>query len=287
MQHSHPTPHTHRSANATIVAASQVPRPHNAKSVLDCLLFVLKEGAGELPAAVETDEDLVRLTYMSKETSSMSASDVQAIHQVAHVFNGSVGITGFLMYQAPWFFQTLEGPRENVDRLLAKISADSRHRDVRVLEKKQSVRTRLYPWWTMEVIDVGTGAKLSKNMEELVKQATTFTRAPKPIGSIKERYTHASRKTENEREREKASKKHRIRNTHTPQRPVWHLGWPGWARGQSGRRRLVILLRLCVFLWCCLGGLFGCAHVFLFVDIMGVSSAAPRPLPRCVSVRFA
>ena len=154
---------------------------------------MLKEGAGELPAAVETDEDLVRVTYMSKETHSMSASDVQAIHRVAEAFNGSAGITGFLVHRAPWFFQTLEGPRENVDRLLAKISADPRHRNVRVLEKEQSVRTRLYPrWFMMEAVDVGTRAKPSKSVGKLVKQAT-IARALEREKTLKKHRTRSAR----------------------------------------------------------------------------------------------
>jgi hypothetical protein len=49
------------------------------------------------------------------------------------------------------FFQWLEGPRDNVRRLMALLHDDPRHTDIVEVSEMEEVRERLFPDWDMEL----------------------------------------------------------------------------------------------------------------------------------------
>lgn len=66
----------------------------------------------------------------------------------ARSHNQANDITGILLYFDLVFFQVLEGPKDALDALFARIVEDPRHKDV-TLQVSEPSGTRLFPDWSM------------------------------------------------------------------------------------------------------------------------------------------
>ncbi len=75
-----------------------------------------------------------QVVYLSTARNPGSDADLTAILDTARAKNGDKGITGLLAHGGTLFLQILEGTPEAIDALMAKISADTRHRSLRVLQ---------------------------------------------------------------------------------------------------------------------------------------------------------
>ena len=78
-------------------------------------------------------EPLHQVFYCSMLAPGESPRAVAAILAQARLTNESRGITGLLVFDGLHFLQHLEGPRGQVQVLMARIEADARHVDVRVI----------------------------------------------------------------------------------------------------------------------------------------------------------
>nr|BAD20730.1 putative alpha subunit of photoactivated adenylyl cyclase [Colacium sideropus] len=100
----------------------------------------------------ETGEtQLRRLMYLSASTEP-ERCDGEYLAEMAHVAtlrNSEIGVSGFLLYSAPFFFQVIEGTDEDLDFLFAKIGADPRHERCIVLANGPCTG-RLYGEWHMK-----------------------------------------------------------------------------------------------------------------------------------------
>lgn len=67
--------------------------------------------------------------------------------------NSDAGITGLLLLCGQHFLQVLEGPPEKVNALFQKISVDSRHHTVELIEFRTSVES-LFEEWSMRLVDL-------------------------------------------------------------------------------------------------------------------------------------
>lgn len=76
-----------------------------------------------------------QLLYASELAPAQSPTSVSGILRVARVNNARDSISGLLIFDGLRFCQYLEGPRENVLRLVAKIAADERHVLFQILEE--------------------------------------------------------------------------------------------------------------------------------------------------------
>jgi hypothetical protein len=74
--------------------------------------------------------------------------------RVSQARNGREGITGLMLYDNEHFFQWLEGPPANVNRVMQSISNDSRHTDVQVLNA-QPLPSRRFGGWSMKLATPG------------------------------------------------------------------------------------------------------------------------------------
>jgi hypothetical protein len=91
---------------------------------------------------------MLRVTYLSRESKSLTSKAlVDLLEQCKHN-NPSLGVTGMLLYANGTFLQTLEGETNTVETLLEKIARDSRHQDFQVI-KREVTSTRLYENWSM------------------------------------------------------------------------------------------------------------------------------------------
>nr|BAD20731.1 putative beta subunit of photoactivated adenylyl cyclase [Colacium sideropus] len=95
--------------------------------------------------------NLRRLMYLSKSTEPEKC-DVPYLAEMAGIAtlrNREIGVSGFLMYSSPFFFQVIEGTDEDLDFLFAKIGADPRHERCIVLANGPCTG-RMYGDWHMK-----------------------------------------------------------------------------------------------------------------------------------------
>lgn len=96
---------------------------------------------------------LVRLLYASRAARDNQAGGVTAIMQHSHSYNPRHGITGVLCHSDRLYLQVLEGGRDQVNALYAKILRDPRHTDA-VLLHYEEICERRYSGWTMGQVNL-------------------------------------------------------------------------------------------------------------------------------------
>jgi hypothetical protein len=147
--------------------ATKPRRPENPKQAT-------ARKAPETPATSEpkkrmANQPLSRLTYASTanfDTNSGSGNidlEIGRILRACKINNPKQGIGGVLHYGYGYFFQGIEGPRDAVNRLYERITADDRHRDLQVLSTHDT-ETRFFPDWSMKYVP------LEKDVEALLKR---------------------------------------------------------------------------------------------------------------------
>ena len=97
---------------------------------------------------------LVRLLYASRATGKIDCAAVQDIMQQSHSHNPHNGITGILCHSDKLYMQVLEGGRDVINALYAKILRDPRHADVTLLHYEE-IGERHYAGWTMGQANLG------------------------------------------------------------------------------------------------------------------------------------
>ena len=93
---------------------------------------------------------LSRLIYCS-HPDHIGTEELERISVISQANNYLDGITGVLFYNGGWFVQVLEGSRTRVSQRFAKIVADSRHRDIMLIEFK-AITERVFGEWDMRYI---------------------------------------------------------------------------------------------------------------------------------------
>lgn len=91
---------------------------------------------------------LVRLLYASRAVGTIDVATIGAILQQSRRHNPSSGITGVLCHSERFYLQLIEGGREQVNSLYARILADARHMGVTLLHYEE-IGERRYAGWTM------------------------------------------------------------------------------------------------------------------------------------------
>ena len=100
---------------------------------------------------------MVRLLYISTATDAHSIdAELLPLLERAQHRNLRHGVTGALLAYGGHFMQVLEGTQESVDATFARISADPRHRDIRLIERK-AVDTRRFASWSMRHVSPTQG----------------------------------------------------------------------------------------------------------------------------------
>lgn len=91
---------------------------------------------------------LVSLIYASKVTPKLHQDGVENIVKQSRINNRALGITGLLCFDNNSFLQCLEGSRDSINMLYAKILSDPRHSEALLLDYSQ-IHTRNFPYWEM------------------------------------------------------------------------------------------------------------------------------------------
>ena len=112
---------------------------------------------------------LVRCVYASRPQSPLTQAAVDAILEQSRRNNPKHGITGMLCFTDDVFVQILEGGRDAVSTLFAKIVNDERHTDVTLILFDE-IPVRRFGSWTMGRVGIGKSnhALLLKYYEQAV-----------------------------------------------------------------------------------------------------------------------
>lgn len=89
-----------------------------------------------------------RLIYGSRAVRPMDVSDLTSLLRVSRDRNEAAGLTGMLLYCDESFLQLLDGPLDALEETYARICADPRHEDLRLLMLEPAAKP-LFPNWTM------------------------------------------------------------------------------------------------------------------------------------------
>jgi hypothetical protein len=100
------------------------------------------------------------LVYVSTATIRWSDTDLDQLLQQSRKDNFIADITGLLLFKDGNFMQILEGPRDAVLKLLAKIRRDARHQGVLVLFEEETPH-REFKDWSMGFKKIGPGTTLA------------------------------------------------------------------------------------------------------------------------------
>ena len=89
-----------------------------------------------------------RMIYCSQAVQDVSPEELVALLEVSRRNNQRSGLSGMLLYSSQSFLQVLEGDPEALATTYARIIADDRHTNLRLLLDAE-VAEPLFPDWTM------------------------------------------------------------------------------------------------------------------------------------------
>jgi Sensors of blue-light using FAD len=96
---------------------------------------------------------LCHFVYCSRAAEGVDDAEVSRIVEAAQRNNLAHGITGVLVFGSGVFFQWIEGPAAEIQKLIATLHRDKRHHDIVSLSQSEEERERLYPNWDMEKVE--------------------------------------------------------------------------------------------------------------------------------------
>lgn len=97
---------------------------------------------------------MLRLTYTSTATSTITPEVVLDMLSAARRNNAPKGVTGLLYYGVGQFAQCIEGNKDDVEAIYAKIESDKRHKNLVVT--RQPILERVFTDWSMAFVDTST-----------------------------------------------------------------------------------------------------------------------------------
>ena len=86
--------------------------------------------------------------YASKRRESTTVDDIDQIIITSERNNQKADISGVLLIKQDFFLQYFEGPESEVRHLLDTLGHDSRHYDVKILDRGM-INDRVFPDWKM------------------------------------------------------------------------------------------------------------------------------------------
>lgn len=116
-----------------------------------------------------------QLIYASEGREGLDSEEVFSIIQTSSRRNPEREVTGFLILRAGKFFQLVEGPSAQLDRLLSDLEADDRHHSLVVIERRP-ISARSFPHWLMKRVRPGYDlAEMQEIVGVLEKEENTST----------------------------------------------------------------------------------------------------------------
>ena len=121
--------------------------------------------------------------YCSRAAEGVDDSEVDRMIAWSQHRNVERAITGVLVFGSGIFFQWIEGPPAEVEKLIASLHGDSRHFDIVSLDRSVERRERLYPTWEMERVG-------ADDIREVLEDALDSAEDPNNIATLRRILTH-------------------------------------------------------------------------------------------------
>ncbi|MEH6611272.1 MAG: BLUF domain-containing protein [Halioglobus sp.] len=92
-----------------------------------------------------------QVVYISQATGTLTESELNELVEVSRRNNKKYGITGALLYLENAFIQAIEGEDAAISELLGKLTADARHRNIRIISDNLA-QVRNFQNWSMGIV---------------------------------------------------------------------------------------------------------------------------------------
>lgn len=99
--------------------------------------------------------------YLSHAAQPETDASIAELITHCRVLNERANVTGVLAYGNGRFAQIVEGPRDGVDDVIARINDSRRHRDITVLGEA-AIDSRAFPGWSLERLNEDRAADLER-----------------------------------------------------------------------------------------------------------------------------
>jgi Sensors of blue-light using FAD len=126
---------------------------------------------------------LCHFVYWSRAADGVDDDEVGRIVQSAQRNNLARGITGVLVFGSGVFFQWIEGPAAEMQKLIATLHGDRRHYDIVPLSRSEEKRERLYPNWEMEQVE-------AEDISEVLQDALGSAEDENDVAALKRILEH-------------------------------------------------------------------------------------------------
>ena len=120
--------------------------------------------------------ELYHLVYQSVATLPMSEPELERVLAQSRAWNSTHGLTGILLYSNGGIMQVLEGRRDEVQAIFARIARDARHAHV-VKLSDGPIRQRHFQQWSM-------GFKAVKTTDFSLLQGYLDPASPLPLTAV-------------------------------------------------------------------------------------------------------
>lgn len=104
-----------------------------------------------------------RSTFRSTKSNAVIEPNVGRILTQSRINNQRNGLVGVLYFGDGCFFQCLEGEQSAVDRLYARLQADERHKDIKLISQ-ENISALSYGEWAMKFVPI------ERDMTRLLKE---------------------------------------------------------------------------------------------------------------------
>ncbi len=95
---------------------------------------------------------LIQVIYASAAATPFTPEALRALLAKSRARNSLYRVSGVLLYHEGSILQVLEGPEDIVDRILASVTKDPRHKNLRYLSRTP-IRKREFEAWSMGFLD--------------------------------------------------------------------------------------------------------------------------------------
>jgi len=112
--------------------------------------------------------NLYNLIYSSVLTPGVTKDDLKKILIVGQLKNAALNVSGVVCFNANFFLQILEGEKDAVEAIYAKIVKDTRHRNLKVITQG-TLKQRNFAGWSMLFIGDDTFAPSSMAPSQALK----------------------------------------------------------------------------------------------------------------------
>ena len=102
---------------------------------------------------------LAAVVYRSRAAQRLTGTELHWLTSIAQARNRREGVTGVIIYDDGMFYQWLEGPPDNLWRVMESICKDPRHTDIEILDR-HSAQHRHFGAWPMQLATANARAAL-------------------------------------------------------------------------------------------------------------------------------